>query len=105
MYVIIYSTASDEEEAYKIGKHLVEEKLVACANILPKIKSCYQWKGKVEEDSEAILFAKTLESLAERVIKRIKDLHSYEIPAILVFEIKGGNEEYLKWITEETSTS
>ena len=105
MYVIIYSTASDEEEAYKIGKQLVEEKLAACANILPKIKSCYHWKGKIEEDSEAVLIAKTLENLAEKVIKRIKDLHSYEIPAILIFQIKGGNEEYLKWITEETSTS
>ena len=105
MHVIIYSTASDEEEAYKIGKQLVEEKLVACANLLPKIKSCFLWKGKVEEDSEAILIVKTLESLAEKVIKRIKDLHSYEVPAILVFEIKGGNKEYLKWITEETSTS
>ena len=100
MYSIVYVTTSSEDEAKKIGKALVEEKLVACANIIPKISSFYYWQNKFEEDSESILLLKTKNSLVEKVIKRTKELHSYDVPAILEVPIKSGNEDYLKWIED-----
>ena len=100
-YCSIYITAGNEEEAAGIGRKLVEEKLAACANILPA-KSIYRWEENIEEESEAVMFVKTRMELADSVIERVKALHSYEVPCIVVFPIKKGNPDYLKWIEEST---
>ena len=100
-YCSIYITAGSEEEAAGIGRKLVEEKLAACANILPA-KSVYRWEDDIEEEPEAVMFVKTRLELAERVIERVKALHSYEVPCIVVFPIEKGNPDYLKWIEEST---
>lgn len=100
-FCFIYITAGSEAEAGKIAKTLVEEKLVACVNMHP-VHSIYRWKGKVEEEAEVAMLVKTRAELVERVSKRVKELHSYEVPCILVLNIEKGNPEYLKWIEEST---
>lgn len=100
-YCSVYVTASNADEASRIGRTLVEEKLVACANILP-IKSIYRWQGNIEEAGEVAMFLKTRCELADRVIERVKALHSYEVPCIVALPIEKGNPDYLRWIQEST---
>ena len=100
-YCSIYITTGDEDEAGRIGRALVEEKLAACVNILP-IKSIYRWEENIEEEGEVVMFVKTRAELADEVIKRVKELHSYEVPCIVSFPIEKGNPDYLKWIGEST---
>lgn len=88
-------------ESKKIAMKLLEERLVACTNIIPQITSIYLWKGKLETDNESILMAKTREDKVDQVIERVKELHSYETPCILQLEVKKGSEEYLQWIENE----
>lgn len=100
-YCLIYITTQDEDEARKIGRTLVEEKLAACVNIHP-IQSIYRWEGKISEESEAAMLVKTRTELVDRVIGRVKELHSYEVPCIVSSPINSGNPGYLKWIEEST---
>lgn len=100
-YRFIYITASDEDEARKIGRTLVAEKLAACVNIHP-IQSIYRWEGEVEEAGEAAMLVKTRAELVDKVIKRVKELHSYEVPCIVSLSIDKGYPDYLKWIEEST---
>ena len=102
-YCSIYITAGDEDEARRIGRALVEEKLAACVNILPiKIKSIYRWEGDIKENGEVAMFVKTKDELADKVIDRVKELHSYEVPCIVSLPITKGNPDYLRWIEEST---
>ena len=103
MVAIIYSTVGDIIDARRIAHTLVEEQLVACVNIIPKIESVYRWEGKIEEDEECIIIAKTVDKNVKKVIKRIKSLHSYELPDIIVLPIIGGHIDYLDYIANDTS--
>lgn len=100
-FCFIYITAGSEDEAWKIGKVLVEEKLAACVNLHP-IQSIYRWKGKIEEEGEIAMLVKTRVELFDRVSRRVKELHSYEVPCILKMTIDDGNPDYLRWIKEST---
>ncbi len=102
MVSIIYSTTGSVEEARKIARILVEEKLVACVNIIPKVESIYRWQGNIEEDNECVLLAKTTDKNIEKTIKRINELHSYDVPDIVSFPITKGLKDYLDWIKDET---
>ena len=102
MVSIIYSTTGNIEEARKIGRKLVEEKLVACATIIPKAESIYRWKGNIEENDECIILAKTRDQNREKTIQKIKELHSYDVPDIVSFPVTHGLEEYLNWVEDET---
>ncbi len=97
--ILVYITCKDKEEAEKISKHLLEKRLVACSNMFP-IDSFYWWEGKINEDNEVVLIAKTLEEKFEEVKKEVKKIHSYEVPCILKIKAEG-NEEYLKWVENE----
>ena len=103
-YRSVYIVAKDEAEAKKIIQFLVWEKLVACVNYFP-VKSVYWWKGDMEEAREVALVAKTRAELVERVIERVKQLHSYEVPCIVSWVIEKGNPDYLDWIQESTEQS
>jgi len=103
MYSIIYITTSGVSESKKIAVKLLEEKLAACINIIPTIESIYLWKHEIEEDTESIMVVKTRSALVEEVIKRVEDIHSYEIPCILEITINKGSKNYLKWMESELS--
>ena len=81
-----------------LSRKLIAEKLVACANISAAMVSIYEWDGKICEEEERAIFLKTRKDLAEKVIIRIKELHSYDTPCIVQWDITGGSESYLKWI-------
>ncbi|EHP88330.1 divalent-cation tolerance protein CutA [Methanotorris formicicus] len=102
MYALVYITASNREEAKNIVSHLLENRLVACANIFP-IESMYWWKGRIENDGEVAIILKTKEKLVKKIIEEVKKLHSYTNPCIIAIPIINGSEEFLKWIDEETS--
>ncbi len=101
-YCMLYVTATSRSEAETIGRTLVGEKLAACVNIVDGATSIYQWKGKVEESSEAILFAKTRGNLADAALARINELHSNEVPCAVAYQMDAGLAPYLDWIESET---
>lgn len=101
MYVLVYITTSNFDEARRIGRDIVGRRLAACANIVERVHSTYWWKGKVEEASESLLILKSRKDKLEELIKTVKHLHTYENPAIVAIPFAGGSEDYLKWIGEE----
>jgi periplasmic divalent cation tolerance protein len=98
----IYMTAPNMDEATRIGRALVEERLVACVNLLDRMTSIYWWQGKIDESAEVAIIAKTREDLVEPLIARVKELHSYECPCVIALPITAGNADYLAWIQNET---
>jgi periplasmic divalent cation tolerance protein len=102
MVSVIYSTTPTIEDARTIARALMKEKLVACVNIIPKIESIYRWHGKIEETTECAFLAKTTEQNVESAIQKIRSLHPYDVPEILVFPPVGGLKEYLQYVEDET---
>ncbi len=100
-YCLVYITAKDEEEASRIGKALVSEKLAACVNLHP-IKSIFRWQGEINQEDEVVLLAKTRAELANEVISRVKELHSYEVPCAIVLPLEKGSPDFLEWISQST---
>lgn len=100
--ILTYITTKDKQQARLIGKTLVEERLAACVNIIDGMQSIYWWEGAISEDNEAILIAKTRNSLLEKLTDRVKSLHTYTCPCIIAIPISGGNRDYLRWIKETT---
>lgn len=100
---LIYMTASDQEEAARIGRHLVEERLAACVNILGQSTSIYRWQGEVATDEEVAFIAKTRTELVGQLSARVSELHSYDCPCIVAVDLKNGSNEFLAWIERETS--
>ncbi len=101
--VLLYVTVADAEEGVRIGRVLVEERLAACANVLPGTTAVYRWEGEIKTDGEAVLIVKTRDDLADPAGQRVKALHSYALPCVLVLPIAGGNPEFLAWIDRETA--
>ena len=97
-FIFIYITNPTKKEARKIAKHLLEKKLIACANIFP-IDSLYWWKGKIAEEKEFVLIAKTKKDNFNRVKKEIEKIHSYTIPCIVKIPVSS-NEKYYQWLNE-----
>lgn len=101
--IIIYCPCCSNKEATKIAKSLVEKKQIACANIVPKIKSIYIWEGKTQEEEECLLFLKTKSQHFSKVKKEIEALHSYKTPCVISLPIKDGNSDYLSWLSSQLS--
>ena len=100
-FIMIYTTLPDKAITEKIAKILIEEKLIACANFF-SVESIYKWKNKLCEGKEFALIMKTRKDLYKKLEKKLKELHPYEVPAIVSYEIKEGSKDYLSWIKEET---
>lgn len=97
----VYMTAGSTDEAKQIGKELVSGRLAACVNILEHMSSIYRWEGEIQDDSEVVLIAKTLESKVPQLIEKVKSLHSYSCPCIISLPIEGGNPDFLEWIRSQ----
>ena len=102
MNIVIFVTAKDYDQATKISQSLVDQKLIACANIISGVKSLFWWEGKVDEANEVLLILKTKKSLFKKIEKAVKALHSYEVPEIIALPIIEGHKPYLKWVNEST---
>lgn len=100
-FVLGYITGATQEELKKIARILLEEKLIACANVFPQISSSYWWEGKIEESNEAAMLIKSKKKLTSKIITRVKELHSYDCPCVVFFKIKAGNSDFLHWINKE----
>ncbi len=97
----VYGTFPDQETAGRLARTLVEEELIACANLFP-IASVYRWKGAIEEADEWGAWLKTRRELFPALQERVRELHPYEVPALVAYEIAGGIPAYLAWIEEST---
>jgi periplasmic divalent cation tolerance protein len=96
--IVVVTTVGTEEQAYLIAREIVARRQAACVNIVPGIRSIYRWKGKICKDGELMLLAKTLEGEFEGVVATIRELHSYELPEILSFNVTQGEQKFLEWI-------
>jgi periplasmic divalent cation tolerance protein len=97
---IVMTTVASAEDAARLGRTLVEERLAACATVLPSAHSIYSWQGKIESSDETLLLLKTATDQLPALESRLQELHSYEITEVLVIEIEAGSQSYLKWLSE-----
>jgi periplasmic divalent cation tolerance protein len=97
---IVFTTTGSEDEARIIARHLVENQLAACVNILPTVESIYRWQGKVESAPEWLLLIKTSAARFPAVRDAIRTLHSYDLPECVVIQIEDGSAAYLEWMEE-----
>ncbi|GAB3729748.1 divalent-cation tolerance protein CutA [Luteimonas pelagia] len=97
-----FCTCPDTASADAIARALVEERLAACVNQLPGLRSVYRWEGRVECDDEVLLVAKTTSDRLEALTARVQALHPYELPEVIAVEVAGGLAAYLDWVAEQT---
>jgi periplasmic divalent cation tolerance protein len=98
--LLVLTTTSSEPEARKIAEMLIERRLAACVNIIPRIQSLYRWQGKVENAEEFLLIAKTSHGKEQEVHAAIREMHSYQLPECISIAVEGGSAAYLQWISE-----
>jgi len=103
MPLLCLSTCPDTKTAARIARALVEEQLAACVNRLPGVNSTYRWQGEIHEDAEVLLLIKTTRERFDALRDRLVELHPYEVPELVAFEIAGGLPTYLEWLARETA--
>jgi len=102
-FVEVHWTAGNIDEARRVCRYLVKERLVACAQIIPWIESVYMWNNQLETGQESKIILKTKNDLVEKIKEVILDNSSYDVPEIIILQIIEGNDEYLNWISESVS--
>lgn len=100
--IFIYVTAPSAADARKLADAVVTDRLAACANIIPGMRSIYHWQGKIEEADETVVIFKTRATLFQAVEARVKELHKYSAPCIIALPVEAGSKPYLDWIMAET---
>ena len=98
---VAFSTAPDEAVAARIARTLVDERLAACANLVPGVRSIYRFRGNVEDEREVLLVIKTRADRVDALAERLRALHPYEVPELLVLPTAGGLAPYLDWVRAE----
>jgi periplasmic divalent cation tolerance protein len=96
----VFVTAANRQEAENISQKLLNDKLIACANIIENITSFFHWKGQIDCGQECLVIMKSSKNLFAELVKRVKELHSYEVPEILALPVVDGSEAYLSWMNE-----
>jgi periplasmic divalent cation tolerance protein len=97
-YIIAITTTPSKNEAEKIAKTLLEERLIACANIIGPVQSLFWWQGKIDEAQEHLVLMKTRKDLFSKLSEKVKALHSYQVPEIIAMPIVEGFKPYLEWL-------
>ena len=97
-FLLVFCSCADEQAALRLAKALVEERLAACVNVLPRAQSVYRWEGEIKLESEYLLLIKTTEERFSSLRDRITEMHSYEVPEVLAIPVWGGSDKYLAWI-------
>ncbi len=103
--VVIFITTGTNEEAHRIANMLLNQRKVACVNILPKISSLFWWQDKLDSAQESLLIVKTRVSLLSEIVSMVREVHSYDVPEVIALPIIGGNPDYLEWIGKEVKQS
>ena len=103
--IIVLVTASSEDEAQRLGRKVIDQRLAACVNVLPKLRSIFQWEGKLSEEEECLMILKARQSLFKDVEETIRTEHSYDVPEIIALPIIAGSQPYLSWIHDMTETT
>lgn len=98
---VVLVSCADAEQAAAIARRLVGERLAACGNVLPGMRSIYRWQGSVHDEPEALLILKTVPDLAPALCRRVGELHSYQVPEAIVLPVEGGLPAYLSWVGEQ----
>jgi periplasmic divalent cation tolerance protein len=101
-FIVVLVTCSSLDEAEGIANILIEQKLAACVNVIPEIKSTFLWEKKLSKEKEVLLIAKTRGELFEPLAQQVKKLHSYDLPEIIALPIEAGSKDYLDWIKQAT---
>lgn len=101
-FIAVLVTAGNAESAAQLARTLVEERLAACGNVIPNLRSIYRWRGEVHDEGEALLILKTSAGLFEKLRARVAELHSYEVPEIVALKIEAGHGPFLDWIADST---
>ena len=100
-YIAVFITTATAEEAHKIAQMLLEQRKIACVNIVSRVNSFFWWQNKLDSAQESLLIAKTKASQLNELVRLVKGIHSYDIPEIIAMPIVGGNQDYLEWISKE----
>jgi periplasmic divalent cation tolerance protein len=100
--LVVLVTSPSADEAARIARALVEERLAACGNVLPGLRSIYRWEGKVEDEAEVLLLLKTTRERLPALRDRVLALHPYQVPEVLALPVEAGSERYLAWLAGET---
>jgi periplasmic divalent cation tolerance protein len=100
---VVLVTAPDVETAAELGRTLVAERLAACVNVVPGLRSIFRWEGSVQEEAEVLLVVKTQAARCQALAARLQDLHPYDLPEILELLVTGGSAAYLEWVRTESS--
>ena len=100
--LLVFTTLPSADKAAELAKALVDERLAACANLLPAIRSIYRWQGKLQDENEVLVLLKTRAEHLERLKLRILELHPYEVPEVLAVPVEAGYQPYLDWLAGET---
>ena len=101
--VVVLVTCANEEQGTSIARSLVGERLAACVNLVSGIRSIYRWRDKLEDDRETLLLVKTRTQLLARVERRVRELHTYEVPEVVALPLAAGSKPYLDWVFESTA--
>ena len=100
--IVVLVTAGTAENAEQIARALVEERLAACVNLIPGVRSIYRWQGKVADEAEWLLVIKSERSRFAAIEARVRALHGYEVPEVIALEIAEGSAPYLEWLLAES---
>jgi len=101
--LVVFVTTPTAERAAELARALVEERLAACGNVVPGLRSIYRWEGKVHDEGEALLVLKTTRARFEALRERVLALHPYQVPEVIALPIEAGSAPYLAWIAAETA--
>ena len=104
-HIVVFSTCPDDATAHRIAEQLVAERLAACVNRVPGMRSTYRWRGQVQDEPEVLLVIKTTEDRYATLEMRLKALHPYEVPEIIALPVIAGSQPYLQWVSDGSSAT
>ena len=102
--IVVFSTCDSEEQAGRIARALLDQRLAACVNVLPGVRSIYRWKGQIEDAAEWMLIIKSRRELLDKLRIAVGKIHTYEVPELLAVPVVDGSEEYLAWLDHDLGT-
>jgi periplasmic divalent cation tolerance protein len=100
---VILVTAPEPDTAARLARTLVEERLAACVNLVPQVRSIYRWQDQVQDDSETLLVIKTRAERCDALASRVEELHPYDVPEVVELSVAGGSDKYLRWVVKESA--